>query len=68
MYLLFCPVIACFEYSHYGYVEKEEYSWVDINWPIMVGINNEVVGHGAVSWYDDVLQTEQPTNTKTYTG
>lgn len=45
--------------SCYGNVEEEQYSWVDINWPIMICIKVEVIGRGAVPWYDDVLQTKE---------
>lgn len=51
---------SCPENSCYGNVEEEQYSWVDINWPVMVSIKIEVIGQGAVPWYDDVLQTKEP--------
>lgn len=50
---------SCSEDGHYGSVEQEEDSWVDINWPIMTAVQIEVIGQAAVSWYDDVLQTKE---------
>lgn len=50
---------SCSENSHYGSIEQKEDSWVDINWPVMTAVQIEVIGQGAVSWYDDVLQTKE---------
>lgn len=55
---------SCFDNSCDGNIEKEQYSWVDINWPIVTGIQAEVIGLGAVSWYDDVLQPKESKQTK----
>lgn len=52
-------VTSCSENSHYGSIEQKEDSWVDINWPVMTAVQIEVIGQGAVSWYDDVLQTKE---------
>lgn len=60
-YLARCSMTSCLENSCYGNVEEEQYSWVHINWPIMIGIKVEVIGRGAVSWYNDVLQTKEST-------
>lgn len=58
-YLVRCSMTSCLENSYYGDVEEEQYPWVDINRPIVVGIEVEFIGRGAVSWYDDVLQTKE---------
>ena len=43
-----------------GHVEEEEYSRVDVNGPVVAGVKVELVGGGAVSRDDDVLQTKEP--------
>lgn len=50
---------SCLENSYYGNVEEEQYSWVDVDWPMMIRIKVKVIGCGAVSWYDNVLQTKE---------
>lgn len=50
---------SCLENSCYSDVEEKQYPWIDINWPIMIGIKVEFIRRGAVSWYDDVLQTKE---------
>lgn len=60
-YLVWCSMTSCLQNSCYGNVKEQQYSWVDINWPVMVAIEVEVVGRGAVSWYDDILQAKEST-------
>lgn len=50
---------SCLENSCQGDVEEEEHSWADINGPIIADVELELVGWGAVSRFDDVLQTEE---------
>lgn len=52
-------MISCLENGCYGDIEEEQYSWVDVNGPVMVSVEVQVVGGGAVPWDDDVLQTKQ---------
>lgn len=58
-YLGRCSMTSCLENSCYSDVEEKQYPWIDINWPIMIGIKVEFIRRGAVSWYDDVLQTKE---------
>lgn len=64
-YLVWRCVTPCLQDSCYSNVKQQQYSWVDVNWPIVVSVEVEVIRWGAVSRYDDVLQTkESPEKTK----
>lgn len=52
-------VTFCLENSCQGDVEEEEYSWTDVNGPIVADVELQLVGRGAVPRFDDVLQTEE---------
>lgn len=50
---------SCLENSHDGHVEEKQYPRVDVHWPIIAGIKDEVKGRRAVSRNDDVLQPKE---------
>lgn len=50
---------TCLQHNGYCDVEKEQYTWIDINWPIIIQVYDEVRGGRTISMLDDVLQTKQ---------
>ena len=50
---------AGLQHDGYCYVEKEQYTRIDIDGPIMVEVHDEVWGGRTVSMLNDVLQAKQ---------
>lgn len=65
-YLARFSMTSCPENCYYGDVKKKEYSWADVNGPVMAAIEVNFIGQGAVSWYNDVLQTKESVETQPY--